>query len=834
MLASAIAIAAAAQAQAAPQTTRFPGYDPQHGLAGGDVTVSAQGQPGARVFDLSSTAPQRDKLPSTREIREAAGRPHVATGSALFDALFALAVDEAQQDSVSQIKDYAYNGNQPIPCNCFETGENWHYVWTRDLSYSLDLGLAGYDPGRAVDSLLFKTSPFRAGFPVPAGLPKGSTQIIQDTGSGGSWPVSTDRTAWTLGAERTLDNLTGAARRRFAAQALAALRGTIEADRVAAFDARNGLYNGEESFLDWRDQTYPAWITDHLTHLAQSKALSTNILQLRAMRLAARLAAAAGEQAVAQRYAGWAQQLEKAINATFWDDQAGLYAIATTANMHPARVRKYDLLGNMLAILSGVAGPERGRRILSSYPFAPYGPPVVWPEEPDAFIYHNRAQWPFVTAYTLRAAAAVGHVAAADRAMQALVRAAALHLSNMENLEWLTGRSSFDKGPAMDSRRQLWSVAGYYGAVVGTIFGWQPEADGVHIAPFLTTATRDGFGDQATARLSGVRFGDKRVDVVLHLPARAPAGGVYALGEVRLDGQKLTGAIVPSMLSDVGNTVDVSFGAVRRSSATVTEVPHVDALNRADPRVFMSPTPKIASVTRGSGGPVVTIAPDGKAATFAIYRDGLKVGSVGAARRWVDPQPELATLTVCYAARAEAGPAGTESQPSQPVCLRGSQAQTIAATDPRLAGSARLVTSDAGHGPVRRVALGTTLDLPALSVRQGGTYAISFRYDNHLYGFETGITNAVKRVTLTAADGTTQQAIVQMPHIRPADDKSHPLRQSTRAYVTLRPGRYSLSVDDYFNMSALAANATYNGPGGKAGPANTADVTAILVDPLAP
>src|SRR5690349_2100181 len=490
-------------------------YPPYPGDTSGrarQVTVRVTGEtPGLRRFELTTDEPQREGDPRQRTVQETTGAPFVVTASPLFDALFAMAVDDAHQASVTEIRDGSYNDGQPIRCLCFETGEKWHYVWTRDLAYALDLGLAGFDPERAVNGLLFKTSAFRPGMDVPPEIPDSSDQIIQDTGSGGSWPVSTDRVAWSLGAERTLDNLEGEARARFARQAYRALRGTVEADRVATYDPRAGLYGGEESFLDWREQTYAPWIVDDLPWMARSKALSTNVDQYRALRLLARLAREAGARDASARYAAWADSLRVAIDRTFWVAAAGMYATYTTPNEPPGLIEKYDLLGNDLAIVSGVASEARARSHLSHYPFAPFGPPVVWPEAPDMYVYHNRAIWPFVTAYTLRAAARVGHIAAADRAIASLMRGAALHLSNMENLEWLTGQSQYDDGPAINSRRQLWSIAAYYGMVTGTIFGWEPEADGVHIAPFLTSETRTLLGPDSLARLTGLLWEGKPI-----------------------------------------------------------------------------------------------------------------------------------------------------------------------------------------------------------------------------------------------------------------------------------------------------------------------------------
>ena len=100
------------------------------------------------------------------------------------------------------------------------------------------------DPERVVNSMLFKTSAFRPGLAIPSTLPQDSTQIIQDTGSGGSWPVSTDRVSWALAAGSVLNALSGAALDDFSDKAYQALRGTVEADRQAAFDSKMGLYGG--------------------------------------------------------------------------------------------------------------------------------------------------------------------------------------------------------------------------------------------------------------------------------------------------------------------------------------------------------------------------------------------------------------------------------------------------------------------------------------------------------------------------------------------------------------------------------------------------------------
>ncbi len=78
------------------------------------------------------------------------------TGSVLFDALFALAQQELDANRVEAIRDPAFDDGQPVPCECFQTGARWPYVWTRGtMSFAADLALARVDPVRTRHSLRF-------------------------------------------------------------------------------------------------------------------------------------------------------------------------------------------------------------------------------------------------------------------------------------------------------------------------------------------------------------------------------------------------------------------------------------------------------------------------------------------------------------------------------------------------------------------------------------------------------------------------------------------------------------------------------------------------------
>ncbi|OOG36409.1 Six-hairpin glycosidase-like protein [Rhodanobacter sp. C05] len=432
---------------------------------------------------------------------------HTKTASLLFDGLFAMAQDDLKQDSVTAIRDGAFDHGQPIPCQCFETGLKWPYVWTRDLSYSVDLGLWRFDPARSRNGLQFKLSDVR----VPS-APQGSASrqyvVMQDTGSGGSWPISTDRVVWFLGAQHLLGD------KAFAEDVYHALGNTLTQDRQYAFDATFGLYRGETSFLDWREQTYPAWTADNVVTIGQSFALSTNVLHYQALQLAATLADAHHDAQAATDYSAQAVALKTAINAHFWRADRGLYMSYLGGDGTPYDT--YDLLGIALAVTSGVADGARAQQTLANYPTWPAGSPVIWPERADQPIYHNRAIWPFVSAYALRAARVVNAPARIAHEIESVMRGAALYGSNMENYELLTQGQHVDEGklsgPVVNSPRQVWSVAAYLAVVTEGVFGLTEDG---RVEPKLPTSLVPMlFGQRTSIKLD---LPDRQI--TLQLPA---------------------------------------------------------------------------------------------------------------------------------------------------------------------------------------------------------------------------------------------------------------------------------------------------------------------------
>jgi hypothetical protein len=537
----------------------------------------------------------------------------VRTASPLFDGLYAMAQDDLRQDSVSSIHDGAYDHGRPIPCTCFETGDKWHYVWTRDLSYAVDLGLWRLDATRARNGLLFKLSDSR----VP-GTPKGPF-VMQDTGSGGSWPVSTDRVAWFLAARHLLDDPA------FADTTWQALTATLAQDRAYAYDATMGLYRGETSFLDWREQSYPAWMADDVVPIAQSYALSTNVLHYQALALAARMA---GERhdARAAEYQAQADALKAAINERFWRADRGMYMSYLGGDGAP--YDSYDLLGIALAITSGVADDQRARQALANYPVWPAGSPVIWPERIDQPIYHNRAIWPFVSAYALRAARKLDDPAHIAFEITSLMRGAALAGSNMENYELTTEATHVDdgklSGPVVDSPRQLWSVAGYLAMVREGVFGLGDDGRIEPKLPVMLVPMLFGRGNTISLDLPGRR-------ITLQRPRK-------------LDGNLL----VADHVTQRGSDSVVQLKAVK--------VPVLALRSTVPP--FAPPAPAAPQVTRdGADWQVRTAAPG------VLYLNGRRVGAIAATLAL----PATDALQ-CFSV-TQSGSGGLESLQSPPRCV---------------------------------------------------------------------------------------------------------------------------------------------------------------------
>ncbi len=794
----------------------------------GRATVSVSEREAClRSYTLESTATLRDGRPDNpRAVAEREGWPTTRTGHDLFDALHALALEEVRENSVAAIRDGAFDEGRPVSCGeggCFETGRLWNYVWTRDTAYAMHLGLAALDPTRARNSLEFKLSERRGG---------GNLQIVQDTGSGGSYPISTDRVAWTVGAWELLQHLDGAERDAFAERSYRALRNTVEHDRRVVYDAEGGLYRGEQSFLDWREQTYPEWTAGDVVHIGTSRALNTNLLHLRALEITAELAVEMGDDP--SRYQGWADALREAIRTQLWLEDEGQFSTYVTTELDPAPVRRFDLLGASFAILFDVATPAQATRILSGYPHYGPGAAVVWPQQQDVPIYHNRGEWPFVTAYWLRAAKHAGHDAVADRMMTALMRGAALNLSNMENFEAASGAPWLDEGstsgPVVNSQRQLWSVAAYVSMVHQTLFGLEGESDGLHVRPFVTAAMRELFAGTDELVLNDFPYRGRAVTVVLHLPESAGEGAL-TIESIVAAGAAVEGDLLTDLEAQV--RVDVTLGAGAGGSS-LTETSDADWRDVFGPR-----TPRIESVSAAAGGVQLALRTSESPGdvTWRIYRDGEVVADAlpGGTTSWTDAAVDASgARSPCYVAELTYTRSGNHSQHSPPSCWWGAGFSRIATVD----ASAMTNVGGAGstdHGRFHYGSWGDpghSLTVPSFTASQSGEHLFQVTFGNGAGSVNTGITCAIKRLVVeeVATGAVVADGPLYMPHLgtwsrwEDSNFVSAELRAGVEYRVVIR------GDDEMVNMSSFAHFEAYTGGlGGRSGVFNRVNIAELVV-----
>lgn len=800
----------------------------------GQVTVEALSK-----FNDDGSINSRDYLlkvgPSAREVSivPQAGEALLISKNPLFDALYSLSEQERRQNSVSEITDWGFNDQQALPCFCFETGAKWHYVWTRDLSYALDLGLGNLDPQRAKTSLLFKTSQVR-----PELIARGinNTEVaLQDTGSGGSWPVSSDRVVWLLAASglTALDSEQNPDP-QWQAQWYQIGRNTLLQDRQYIFDARLGLYRGETSFLDWREQSYPSWTAKDTLFLAESFALSTNVLHYVALSRAAQ-AAKTLDPTQAERFAKWAADLKQAINNWFWLPQQQQYARYVSESHHPVAVGQYDLLGNALAILHGVASPLQASQLLNSYPLSSASAPVMFPALPDVPIYHNRASWPFVTAYWARAAKQQDQAALFHKLAISLFQSAAFNGSNMENLEWISQQAHVEdgslSGPVINSERQLWSVAAYGDLISQQIFGLSLQAGQLTLNPYLPV---DLFNELALGNMPELRdlkLANTVFNLRLQIPTTSRRSQVFRLQAISINGQpqsltdKFSLTLPLSALTQQRNDIELQLVAVANQAPAAPQKKTADLsgliskLPENERRQLQAPREPALSIQQDADG-VVLLQFDNKGennSRFNLYKNGHSVRLKPRDQQYID-KAARGPYSQCYSLTQSYKDTGLNSQPSRTMCTDG-DAQSFVAGQGLL--SADQAVESFLDSPVYKNWGAPEQQLTIqYQARHEGRQALRLQYYIDNGPINTGITAVVKQLHAQCPLSGTQQATLVMPHLATALEAGW----SSHAVFNAKAGEVcQLHITDGFNMSYLQHFNLYTGgKGGRTGPLNQA------------
>lgn len=354
--------------------------------------------------------------------------------------------------------------NNVEPDTTLRTGKEWAGVWTRDVSYSIILSMAYLQPEAAMISLRHKVN--------------AEGQIVQDTGSGGAWPVSSDRMVWALAAYEVY-KVTGD--RKWLEYIYPIIKRSFEKDFKSTYSA-DGLVHGETSFIDWREQSYPKWMLP--ADIYQSRAMSTCVVHAAGIEILSKIAADLGHKSEAAEFARQAEKLAAKVNDYFWMDDKGYYAMYDYGHSYPILNPRAETLGESLAILYGIADSGRARSISQNNPVTPFGAAIFFPQIADMPAYHNNALWPFVGSFWAIANAKAGNEQGTLEAIGAVFRPAALFATNKENFVLDNG----DIATELNSSNMLWSLAGNLGITYRILFGIHFEENGIEFAPFVPKA----------------------------------------------------------------------------------------------------------------------------------------------------------------------------------------------------------------------------------------------------------------------------------------------------------------------------------------------------------
>jgi len=407
------------------------------------------------VFDPSAHTSSSWKL--TNDISQ---YPQFGSSSLLLDALYNMALDEMMMLMEED--------------GTFRTGKEWAGVWTRDISYATLLSLAWLDPERCMTSLMSKVS---------------DNRIIQDTGTGGAWPVSSDRVVWALAAWE-IYKYTGD--KEWLLNAFGIITNSMESDIMTITDHETGLIRGESSFLDWRKQTYPLWMEP--ADIYGSLNLGTNVAYCQALRVTGMMARELGRE---DNWSERAEELGEKINNHLWLEEKGYYGQYLYGRRYRTVSPRAEALGESFSVLFGIADGDRSLRVLQNTPVTPYGITCIYPQIPGIPPYHNNGIWPFVQAFWTMANAQERQLEAVEAGMASILRPAALFLTNKEN--FVAENGDFE-GTETNSDRQLWSVAAMLAMHHRVLMGINFEADKLNFSPVIPESFND------TYSLSGLKY----------------------------------------------------------------------------------------------------------------------------------------------------------------------------------------------------------------------------------------------------------------------------------------------------------------------------------------
>ena len=283
---------------------------------------------GDGIFETTLTMNSKSNQKTTDDkwmlTKDLSALPHYSSDFPVSDAIYNLSLEEMLR--------------AVEPDSTFRTGKEWSGVWTRDISYSIILSMAHMQPQVAKYSLIRKVK---------------NNRIIQDTGTGGAYPVSTDRMIWAFDAWE-LYKVTGD--KNWLLYAFDVIRNSIEDDMKNAYNPVTGLVKGESSFLDWREQTYPLWMQP--VDIYNSENLGTNAVHYQANTVLALMAESLNDKVNYTKYKTQAETIKTGINKYLWMGDKGYYGQFLYGRNNLILSPRAEALGEALSILFGIADAD--------------------------------------------------------------------------------------------------------------------------------------------------------------------------------------------------------------------------------------------------------------------------------------------------------------------------------------------------------------------------------------------------------------------------------------------------------------------------------------------
>lgn len=423
--------------------------------------------------------------------------PQLRSDNRLHNAIYNMGLDEMV--------------NAVEPDTTLRTGKEWAGVWTRDVSYSIILSMSYLQPEASKISLMKKVNP--------------NGRIIQDTGSGGAWPVSSDRMIWAVAAYE-LYKVTGD--RDWLEYIYPIIKNSLEDDFEITYN--NGAVNGETSFIDWREQSHPKWMQTVDIYASQTQ--STSAVHVAALDVLSKIAAELGKKDESKKYAEMSKSLNESIIEKFWMPEKGTMAMYTYGREYPIINPRSETLGQAFAILYDQLPDSMAATITENVPTTPYGPAIFFPQIKDMPDYHNNALWPWVASYWVLANAKTGNEEGVMEGIGSVFRPAALFTTNKENFNLDNG----DIATELNSSNMLWCLAGNLAITHRVLFGITFETDGLHIKPFVPKALA------GTRSLEGFDYRGAKVNITVN-------GYGNRVKDITVNGKRLkdiNGAIIPA------------------------------------------------------------------------------------------------------------------------------------------------------------------------------------------------------------------------------------------------------------------------------------------------